>query len=305
MNNRFGLSVFALFFISLVGYDIYTMNFKPIPLINIYIEAPTGVEDSTELIQKAEAMLGTREFQVSLSVGKKRMIEVVRDKTPLQVGVSTIGQVFRVYSDGHKILPVMSVSAHPQLECIAESEIVVPKDSPIKDLSMLQGKKVAMGKRTVRTLHYAFPELREAGITFSQVFSYQEPAEILEKFNTKAIDAAILYHGYFKGEDKVFTDLGTLIKGEYEDPAIKMRTLKVTNYQQPCRVLFVTADLDSELREKFLHHLQNLLSKEELFAPFKNLTQISSYRLLTPEEVLKMNDFSNHPAEMAIKNPKE
>src|SRR5437868_6173229 len=90
--------------------------------------------------------------------------------------------------------------------------ILVPKDSPIKTLADLKGKKIALNKGS--NVHYLLVRaLEKAGIKYSEIEPvFLAPADARAAFERKAVDAWVIWDP-FQAAAEVATEARTLTDG--------------------------------------------------------------------------------------------
>jgi sulfonate transport system substrate-binding protein len=98
--------------------------------------------------------------------------------------------------------PIFAQAANANLVYVARSPaavsgVVVPKDSPIKSLAELKGKKVALAKGS-SSHNLTIRALKKAGLNFSDIEPvYLPPADAVAAFTTGKVDAWTLWDPYF------------------------------------------------------------------------------------------------------------
>lgn len=98
--------------------------------------------------------------------------------------------------------PILAQSAGAQLVYTATSpavqnSILVPKDSPIKSVADLKGKKVAFGKGS-SSHNFTVQALRKAGLAYADIEpAFLAPADAVAAFTTGSIDAWAVWDPYF------------------------------------------------------------------------------------------------------------
>lgn len=98
--------------------------------------------------------------------------------------------------------PVFAQAAGANLVYIAStpasaSAIVVPKDSPIKAVADLKGKKVAIAKGS-SSHNLTIQALKQAGLSFNDIEPvYLAPADAVAAFSTGSVDAWTIWDPYF------------------------------------------------------------------------------------------------------------
>ena len=95
----------------------------------------------------------------------------------------------------------------------AGEAIVVPKNSPIKNLSELKGKKIALNKGS--NVHYLLVKLLEkAGVKYSEIDPiYLTPADARAAFERGSVDAWVIWEPFFAAVQKQ-TDARILADGQ-------------------------------------------------------------------------------------------
>jgi sulfonate transport system substrate-binding protein len=98
--------------------------------------------------------------------------------------------------------PILAQSAGAGLVYAASSPavqnaILVPKDSPIKSVADLKGKKVAFGKGS-SSHNFTVQALRKGGLAYSDIVpAFLSPADAVAAFTTGSVDAWAVWDPYF------------------------------------------------------------------------------------------------------------
>lgn len=301
MKNHIKVSL-ILSAVALLGAGIYFAKKPSQKTIHLFLESPFISDTARQSVPAMEALLTTKNVNVKINLVQKRLIDAATEGMRLDAGVSNVGQIFRIISMNVNVTPVMAISPDPTNECIAETQVDVLKNSPIKTLKQLQGKTIGTTKRAQRTMYYIFPELTEMGLKFKKIYNAQEPNWILENLRNKTIDAAIIHHTYIVDKPKAKSDLGQLALGVYEDPDINVRSIKVTDFKIPCRLLFIDRGLDQALQREFLNNFKDILSKQENMTLFNEVAQIGSMVPLSDEEISRMRKFIEGSANISLRS---
>ena len=105
-------------------------------------------------------------------------------------GVGDTPPIFAAAS-GSRIVLVAASYSQP-----TGSAILVPKSSPIADLSQLKGKKVAVAKGSSSNAHL-LNALKKVGLTFADIRpAYLQPADALAAFSSGSVDAWAIWDPY-------------------------------------------------------------------------------------------------------------
>lgn len=260
--------------------------------LNFFIESPNPKHiKNDQSINEAQELLSTKNNQVEIQYSEQKLSDTLIKKTSVDAGISSLGQVLLANNQGNKFTILMTISPNTKKACAAEAQIVVPKLSPISELSMLNGKTIGISARGSRTMAYLFPEFKTMGIKFKKIYAGPSRQWVMEKLKDKTIDAAILHLVQIKNAPKAKSDLGPIIHGEYENEELDIKIIKVTDTNLPCRVLFINNAVDESTKKSFLEKFQSALKSEVNIALFSDLAQIGSATPISPEELEKMTKF--------------
>jgi sulfonate transport system substrate-binding protein len=115
------------------------------------------------------------------------------------VDVGYVGEAPPIFAQaaGAQFVYIGNDPASPQAEAI-----VVPRDSPIKSVAELKGKKVALNKGS--NVHYLLAKLVEkAGIKLTDLdVKYLPPADARAAFESKSVDAWVIWDPFLAAAEK-------------------------------------------------------------------------------------------------------
>ncbi|GGE25444.1 sulfonate ABC transporter substrate-binding protein [Marinithermofilum abyssi] len=118
------------------------------------------------------------------------------------IDIGATGNTPPIFAQAAKTPLVYIATGTPKPE---NEAIIVPKDSPIKSVKDLKGKKVALNKGS--NVHYLLLQvLDKAGLKYSDIQPvYLPPADARAAFAKKSIDAWVIWDPYYAAAE---TDLG-------------------------------------------------------------------------------------------------
>ena len=163
-----------------------------------------GYQKSASLLalQKAQGTLDKRLAALNVAI---KWVEFPAGPQLLEglnvgsVDVGFVGEAPPIFAQaaGANFVYIGNDPAAPEAEAI-----VVPKDSPIKSVTELKGKKVALNKGS--NVHYLLLKaLEQAGVKYSEVnVVFLPPADARAAFERGAVDAWVIWDPFFAAAEK-------------------------------------------------------------------------------------------------------
>lgn len=193
------------------------------------------------------------------------------------VDVGFVGEAPPIFAQaaGAKFVYIGNDPAAPEAEAL-----VVPKDSPIKTVDQLKGKKVALNKGS--NVHYLLVKLLEKhGLTYNDIQPvFLPPADARAAFERGAVDAWVIWdpflaaaekqigtrivadgrgvvnnYAYYLAERSFVEKHGDVIKALFEDTAAQGKWLKA-NAKQAAAIIAPQQGLDVDVVELNLRRYQ-------------------------------------------------
>jgi sulfonate transport system substrate-binding protein len=193
------------------------------------------------------------------------------------VDVGFVGEAPPIFAQaaGAKFVYIGNDPAAPEAEAL-----VVPKDSPIKTVDQLKGKKVALNKGS--NVHYLLVKLLEKhGLKYSDIQPvFLPPADARAAFERGAVDAWVIWdpflaaaekqigarivadgrgvvnnYAYYLAERSFVEKHGDVIKALFEDTATQGKWLKA-NAKQAAAIIAPQQGLDVDVVELNLRRYQ-------------------------------------------------
>ncbi|MES1162504.1 MAG: sulfonate ABC transporter substrate-binding protein [Rhizobacter sp.] len=242
-----------------------------------------GYQKSASLfvLQKAQGTLEKRLAPLNISV---RWVEFPAGPQLLEglnvgsIDVGHVGEAPPIFAQaaGANFVYIGNDPAAPEAEAI-----VVPKDSPLKTVADLKGKKVALNKGS--NVHYLLVRaLEKAGVKYADIQPvFLAPADARAAFEKGAVDAWAIWdpflsaaekqlgvrqladgrggvannYLYYLGERGFVERRPDVIKALFEDSVEQGRWIKA-NVKQAATLIAPIQGLDAEIVESALHRYQ-------------------------------------------------
>jgi sulfonate transport system substrate-binding protein len=157
-----------------------------------------GYQKSSSLLVAAKQKQVFEQRLKSLGVDNVRWVEF-QFGPPLLEALGAGAVDFGVTGDTP---PILAQSAGAKLVYTASSPavqnaILVPKDSPIKSVADLKGKKVAFGKGS-SSHNFTVQALKKGGLAYADIVpAFLSPADAVAAFSTGSVDAWAVWDPYF------------------------------------------------------------------------------------------------------------